>query len=164
MYVTLLFLHSWLRWIILSALVIVLVRAVYAYFNKDSYNKMDNVSAIILVATTHIQVFIGLVLYFLFSPFTTHPLSESMMSNSVIRYWKFEHITLMFIFLIVVQSARILTKKVANSPNKHKINIIFSLFAVLILLLGMPWPHKTYGRPLFRAESSVNIQHNQLFL
>lgn len=164
MYFTLLFMHSWLRWIIVSALIILLVRAVYAYLKKDTYNKIDNVSSLILVASTHAQVLIGLLLYFVFSPFTTHPLSDTMMQNSVIRYWKFEHIAAMLLFLIVVQSGRILSKKVINDLNKHKTNIFFSLFALLILFFTMPWPQKSYGRPLFRAEILIEKNRNQLFL
>lgn len=164
MYFALLFMHSWLRWVIFSALLLIIIRGIYAYLTKDSYKKIDNVSSVILVASTHVQVLIGLLLYFLFSPFTIHPLSEGLMQSPVIRYWKFEHIAIMLIFLIVVQSGRIITKKVSNDGNKHRMTLLFSLLAFIILMFGMPWPHKSYGRPLFRAEKFTEIKHNQLFL
>lgn len=164
MYFALLFMHSWLRWIIFSALLLIIIRGIYAYFSKDSYNKIDNVTAVVLLASTHIQVLIGLLLYFLFSPFTIHPMSEGMMQSPVIKYWKFEHIGIMLIFLIVVQSGRIISKKVSNDANKHRMTLLFSLLAFVILMFGMPWPNKSYGRPLFRAENTAEIKHNQLFL
>lgn len=150
MYLNLLFIHSWLRWVILISLCIVLFRAAYGYLKKTSYTKVDNIFSIILVASTHTQVLLGFWLYFFLSPITTQSYSENFMKNPVLRYWKVEHLTIMLLFLILVQMARIICKKSHTPVRKHKVTFLISFLALVVLMLGMPWPNKPYGKPLFR--------------
>lgn len=149
MYLNILFIHSWLRWIIIIFLCIVLFRAFSGFTKKTPYTKFDNISSVILLASTHLQVLLGFWLYFFLSPLTDTP-TQNFMKNPILRYWKLEHFFMMIVFLVLVQVGRIMTKKSTSNVGKHKKTLLFSFFAFAVLAFSIPWPNTPYGRPLFR--------------
>ena len=162
MYETVLFIHSWLRWIVTFFIILVLFRAFSGWIKKSNYTKLDKVFGGILLGTTHLQFLIGLILYFTLSPITKAAMGNMgfAMKSTALRFWAVEHIVAMFAFLIFVQLGRTLSKK-ANTPSgKHKKCAIFTGIALLILIAGMPWPsRKNVGRPLF-MEYPTKMQQN----
>lgn len=152
MYYNVLLIHSWLRWVIVISLLVVLTRSLYGWMKKNDYTKFDNIMGIILVASTHLQVLIGFWLYFFLSPITTTPAPLNFMKDSVLRYWKVEHFFIMIVFLILVQAGRSISRRKHIALRRHKIIAIFSILAFVLLMLGMPWNNKPYGKPLFRTD------------
>jgi len=159
MYFSVLMAHSWLRWIIMISLLIVLFRALYGWIKRSDYTNCDNIMGIILVGATHIQVLLGFWLYFFLSPMTTTPAPANFMKNPVLRYWKVEHFFIMIVFLILVQLGRSISKRRTTALRKNKVLSIFAILAFAVLLFGLPWSNKPYGRPLlntqFRLESNL---------
>lgn len=157
MYDVILFIHSWLRWIVTFFLLLVFLRALSGWLKNSSFLKFDKIFGGILVGFTHLQLVIGLVLYFGLSPITNAAMNNMgfAMKNSTLRFWSVEHIATMFIFVILIQVGRTLSKRAKHDSKKHKFTAIFTGIATLVLIAGIPWPSRNeIGRPLF-----MGLQH-----
>ncbi|HET6544657.1 MAG TPA: cytochrome B [Chryseolinea sp.] len=141
MYTGLLHTHSLLRYFILIALVVVIVKAVIGLMQKQPYGKWDNKLSLYLFIFTHMQLLAGLILYFV-SPFVKF--GSTTMSDKVTRYWTVEHIFAMLIAVVLITLARTTSKRMSNDAAKHKRMAIFN-FVALVVIVAMIW---LSGRPL----------------
>ncbi|WP_240339611.1 hypothetical protein [Flavobacterium arcticum] len=64
MYQTLLFLHNFIRWLVLASLLFAIYRAYKGYVSKSVFSKADNAIRHWTATIAHIQLMIGMVLYF----------------------------------------------------------------------------------------------------
>ncbi len=131
MYTGLFHTHSLLRYFILIALVVVIVKAVLGLMNKQPYGKLDNKLGLYLFIFTHMQLLIGLILYFV-SPFVRF--GSDTMSDKTTRYWTVEHITTMLIAVVLITLARTTSKRMADDSAKHKRMLIFNSLALVIII------------------------------
>ena len=141
MYTGLLHAHSLLRYFILIALVVVIVKAVIGLMQNQPYGKWDNKFSLYLFIFTHMQLLVGLILYF-YSPFVKF--GSTTMSDKVTRYWTVEHIFAMLIAVVLITLARTTSKRMSNDAAKHKRMVIFN-FVALVVIVAMIW---LSGRPL----------------
>jgi uncharacterized membrane protein len=141
MYTGLLHTHSLLRYFILIALVVVIVKGLIGLINKQPYGKWDNKLGLYLFIFTHMQLLAGIILYFV-SPFVKF--GPETMSDKVTRYWTVEHIFSMLIAVVLITLARTTSKKMTNDEDKHKRMVIFN-FVALVVILAMIW---LSGRPV----------------
>jgi hypothetical protein len=132
MYNGLLFTHSYLRYIILILLVIVVIGALIGLLNKKPYTSTDNKLGLFLFISTHLQLLLGLILFFV-SPVVQF--SGAAMKDSATRYWLVEHNTAMLIAIVFITLARTTSKKMTDSGAKHKRMFIFNLIALVIIVL-----------------------------
>ncbi|MBC8110759.1 MAG: hypothetical protein H7Y04_06845, partial [Verrucomicrobia bacterium] len=63
------FLHSWTRWLVLVLAVVAIYKAFSGWFGKKDYLKADNTIGAAFVGSMHLQLLLGLILYFGLSPF-----------------------------------------------------------------------------------------------
>lgn len=131
MYTGLFHTHSLLRYFILIALVVVIVKAVLGLISKQPYGKWDNKLGLYLFIFTHMQLLIGLVLYFV-SPFVKF--GSETMSDKTTRYWTVEHITMMLIAVVLITLARITSKRMTDDSAKHKRMLIFNALALILII------------------------------
>ena len=141
MYTGLLHTHSLLRYFILIALVVVIVKAVIGMVNKQPYGKWDNKLGLYLFIFTHMQLLVGLILYF-DSPFVKF--GSDTMSDKTTRYWTVEHIFAMLIAVVLITLARTTSKRMSSDEAKHKRMAIFN-FVAFAVIVAMIW---LSGRPL----------------
>ena len=141
MYTGLLHTHSLLRYFILIALVVVIVKAVIGLTQNQPYGKWDNKFSLYLFIFTHMQLLVGLILYFV-SPFVKF--GSTTMSDKGTRYWTVEHIFAMLIAVVLITLARTTSKRMADDAAKHKRMAIFN-FVALVVIVAMIW---LSGRPL----------------
>jgi hypothetical protein len=141
MYPTFIFIHSWLRWIILALFIISIVKSFAGFIGQKEYQKGDNALAASLVGCLHLQVVLGLLLYFAFSPITAAVFSGdvSPMKDAAIRYWAVEHIFAMIVAVVVAQIGRTKAKKLSESVAKFKTQAIFFTIAFVIILSRIPF-------------------------
>jgi len=132
MYNSLLFAHSYLRYIILILLVIVIITSLLGLVNKKPYTNTDNKLSLYLFISTHLQLLLGLILFFV-SPVVQF--SGEAMKNPATRYWLVEHNTAMLIAIVFITLARTTSKKMSDSQRKHKRMLIFNLIALVIIVL-----------------------------
>ena len=134
MYTFLLHLHSGLRWIILVAVVIAVFKSLAGFFGGGEYKKFDKIVAVAFISMMHLQLVIGLVLYFFYSPFVTYNMIEEKS-----RFWSVEHIALMLFAVAAAQIGRSISKKTQDAQVKFRFQSIFFGISLVLMLLGIPW-------------------------
>ncbi len=136
MYNFLLHAHSGLRYLVLLAAIVVIVKSIIGWLGNTPYTKFDKIIAPAYVGLMHLQLLIGLLLYFVFSPFVTYQ-----MGDKVSRYWSVEHIALMIIAVVAAQIGRSISKKSSDAQVKFRFQTIFfgiSILLVFVALATMP--------------------------
>ena len=123
--------HSLLRYFILAALIVVIVKAVISLMNKQPYTKADNRIGLYLFIFTHMQLLIGLILYFI-SPQVKF--GSATMSDKLTRYWTVEHLTAMIIAVVLITLARTSIKRMTDDSAKHRRTLIYNAMALAIIV------------------------------
>jgi hypothetical protein len=152
MYPLILTLHSILRWIVLILAVVAFVRALVGWLGQKEWTALDNRFGMLLSASTDLQVLLGIILYIFLSPITTTAFRDlgTAMGNELQRFWTLEHVLLMIVALILIHAGRATSKSAEGARSKHKRAAIFFGLAILVILIAIPWPFLSYGRPLIR--------------
>ena len=132
MYNGLLIVHSYLRYIILIMLIIVIMTSLIGLMHKKPYVNTDDKLSLFLFISTHLQLLIGLILFFV-SPAVQF--SGAAMKDAIARYWLVEHNTAMIIAIVFITLARTTSKKMTISEARHKRMLIFNLIALAIIVL-----------------------------
>lgn len=144
MYPLLVQLHSYLRYFVLFFLLIIVIRSFYFWQKKLVFNKQTNKLSLYLLISTHLQLVLGLILYFI-SPRVQLSHMAAAMKDPIARYWTVEHITLMLIAVILITVARISIKKLTFDTAKHKRLFFLNIIALIFILAAIPWPHTAIG-------------------
>lgn len=126
--------HSGLRWLTLGILVYAVINALLK-LNKE-YKDSDKTISILALSLTHLQVVIGLVLYFAES--RQNGLSE--MSDSTTRLYSLEHPLMMLIAAVLITIGHSKAKKASESAKKFKTTLIFFSIGLILILSRIPWP------------------------
>jgi len=148
MYSILLFIHSWTRWLVLIAAFWAIFRALSGWQGKKPFTKQDNIAGAVFVGSVHLQLLLGLLLYFLgthwFEILMADP--KGTMKNPVARFWAVEHIVTMIIAAVIAQIGRTLSKRAKQHTHKHKMAFIYFTVAIILIIISIPF----VSRPLFR--------------
>jgi len=150
MYTTALLLHSWIRWIALVAVVGATLAAVRGKVAGST--SLADRWGLVAVTTLDIQMLLGLILYFVVSPNMQEIRAHfgEAMKNPQLRFWAVEHISAMFVALVLVHLGRVLARK-AKTPAAKRMRLLVCFgIATVAIFLGTPWPGTAAGRPLFR--------------
>ena len=134
-------LHSYLRWILLLLLVIVVVKALLGWLGKKPFEKLDNTLSVSLLGATHLQALLGLILYFFLSPITQSAFGDfgAAMKDKYLRFYAVEHLTIMLLAVVMIQLGRTLSKKAIGDQSKHKKLLIYTAIGLVLVLAGIPW-------------------------
>jgi hypothetical protein len=152
MYAGLLGLHSLLRWALIIFLVINIIR-VNVEAGED-FDSTDRKWSLRLLITAHINLLIGVYQYFRYFSNTLieHYTAGDIMKRTDLRFWLVEHPTLMILSIALITIAHIKSKKTGNALKKHRLMSWLYIFALIIMIAGIPWPFREeIGRPLFRG-------------
>jgi hypothetical protein len=149
MYVALVILHSWLRWVVLLAGLAAAGRSLTA--GGRSWTSSDDTFAKWFTIALDIQFTIGLVLYVGLSPLTQMAFSDfgAAMRDAALRFWAVEHLVGMFVGIALAHVGRAKIRK-APENRRHRTAAIFFTLALIAILLSIPWPFMPVSRPLFR--------------
>jgi uncharacterized membrane protein len=151
MYTTVLFIHSWLRWIALIAAVGATFAAVRGQVQGE--RSVADRWGLAAMMTLDIQMLLGLLLYLVVSPNMREIRAHfgEAMKNPQLRFWAVEHVTAMFVAVVLVHVGRVLARKAKTPAAKRTRMIICFGIATVLMFLGTPWPGMPAGRPLFRG-------------
>ena len=132
-------LHSYNRYAILLALVFVLIRSYSGWLGKKTYEKPDNIGAAALLGLSHLQLLLGLIMYFGTSPWTQTAFADmkAAMKNEWQRYFAVEHIAMMVAAVVLIQLGRTFSKKATDDEKKHRLVAIYTSIAVLLIVLSL---------------------------
>ncbi len=144
--------HSLLRWIILILLVVSIVKAFMSKASNKEYTGADKKLFMFTVMAFHLQVLIGLGLYFSSDIVkSAFDMGGEMMGNSSMRFWAVEHIFGMVLSAVILTIGHAKSKRASQSMDKFKKIAVFYLITLIIVLATIPWPFRIEGiaRPLF---------------
>lgn len=141
MYETVQFIHSWWAYLVLLVLLITVVLSLAGLFSKKDYGATEFRLALFTLITSHIQLLIGIVLYFV-SPYF-QALGEvgmgGVMKDSTLRLYLVEHPLIMIISVILITVGYSKHKKKLTSHPKFKTLSIFYTLALIFILSRIPW-------------------------
>ncbi len=153
MYSAILFLHSWLRWLVVGSAIVVVVFALRARAMGREYTRADDRWGLVFIVALDLQVTLGLTMYLFLSPFTRAGFQDpsAAMRSSVLRFFLIEHVVSMVLALVAAHVGRVRTRRASVSREKHQRAASGALIALLCVLVGIPWPFLPYARPLART-------------
>lgn len=153
-YPTLLFAHSWIRWLVLGLGVAVLVQRSVAWRGKARPQVTGVHRA--FVAALDIQLVLGLLLYLVFSPVTKAAFADfgATMGVSLLRFYSVEHV---FGMISAIAAAHIGFDRLRRSERAIegwgpalRFAFIAQAIWLIVTVASIPWPGLPYGRPLLR--------------
>ncbi len=153
MYNAFLAVHSYLRWLVLLAAVVAIVRAIAGVTGKRPWGSADAAAGKWFIIGLDSQALIGIIIYLFLSPFTMSAwgnMAETM-RNGPLRLIVIEHQVGMIIGLALAHIGQARIRKTADAPQAHKLALVFFTLALLAILLSIPWPFMPGGRPLLRG-------------
>ena len=131
--------HSGLAYLALLALILVILWSLVGALSGREFQEKDRKVALIAFILCHVQLLVGLILYFV-SPVGYELLSGGgAMSNPVARLTALEHPLINIVAIVLISVGFIRAKKLESS--KAKFRSIYMLYAVgLVLILSrIPW-------------------------
>lgn len=134
--------HSGLRWVVLMLLIVAIVNAATSQ-SSGKYLKKDKMINLFTMIFLHIQLLIGLGLYF-----TSDKVKfvSGMMGDTLLRFFAVEHIFGMIVAIALVTIGRSKAeKKLKGSRDKHRKIMNSYLFALIIIIATIPWPFRELG-------------------
>lgn len=138
--------HSGLRWVVLLLLILAIFNAFSKKGKGVEWTDKDKKITLFAMIFTHVQLLIGLVLYFM-SPLVQF--SEGFMKNPVYRFYSVEHITTMLIAIALITIGYSKSKRATESVKKFKTVATFYLIGLILILAGIPWPFRDLGAGWF---------------
>lgn len=152
MYQTLTFYHNAMRWLVLASLLFALYRAYKGYFFKSEFTKADNAARHWTATIAHIQLMIGMILYFQ-SPMIQYFLAnfKTAVQDFSILFFGLIHSSLMLISIVLITIGSASAKRRETDKAKFKTMMIWFTIALVIIFIAIPWPFSPLAnRPYFR--------------
>ncbi len=141
MYSTVYFIHSWWAYLVVLVLLIASVNALIGWLSKKEFGANDFRISLFTLITAHIQLLIGIVLYFVapyFNAFSEMGMGE-VMGDSTLRLYLVEHPLMMIIAVVLITMGYSKHKDKLTSKAKFKTLSIFYILALLFVLSRIPW-------------------------
>lgn len=139
MYNILVHAHSGLRWIILILLVAAIVSAAKS-MSSGKYLKKHKMLNLFAMVSLHMQLLLGIVLYFMNGRGKIN-FDSGWMTNAMNRFFGLEHVLLMVVAIAIITIGRSRAeKKMTGTRNQHRAILISYTIGLLLILASIPWP------------------------
>ena len=139
MYQLLVHAHSGLRWFVLLTLIVAIVNSFGKTDGSRSFTNRDRRLALMALIFTHLQLILGLILYFI-SPLVVF--SGESMKNPVLRFYLVEHISLMLLAIVLITMGYSRAKRAIDEGKKFRNILVFYLIGLILILISIPWPFR----------------------
>jgi hypothetical protein len=141
MYPLILGLHNLVRWVALILAIVATVGAFSGWFGKRQWSERDRKIGSFFAIAMDIQLLLGLILYFVYSPLTRTALADfgAAMGVADLRFFAIEHFFYMFLALVFAHLGSVLARRAPDSKAKFQRAAIFFGLSLLLILLGIPW-------------------------
>jgi hypothetical protein len=134
-------LHSYWAYLVLLILILAAGNALFKFFLGKEYSAKDFRISLFTLIVSHIQLLIGLLLYFV-SP-RLQIFSElgmgGVMKDAVNRLYLVEHPTINILAVVLITVGYSKHKKRLTSKPKLKLIAIFYTIALVLFLSRIPW-------------------------
>jgi hypothetical protein len=128
--------HSGWAYLALLLLIIAVVNSVIGLTSKKEFTPKDRKIAILGLIGTHMQLLVGLILYFV-SPLGFNSLGN--MSDKALRLTSLEHPLTNVIAITLITIGWVKHKKLTTSESKFKTFSIYYSLGLLLILSKIPW-------------------------
>ena len=151
-----LFVHSYLRWVVVITSLLLCIRSFMAWRSKRNWKQADERLHVALVADFRCQFTIGLLLYVFLSPLSWAFFADlrNTIKEPTLRFFGMEHVLVMLVATAIVHVGRVQSKHAATDSLRHRRVWTTTLFALLLITAAIPWPGLRHGRPLLRGLTS----------
>lgn len=146
MYPMLVHAHSGLRWLVLLFLLLAIFSSLTKWQSGKTYTASDKRFSLMALIFTHVQLILGLVLYFI-SPKVRF--SGDVMGNSLTRFYTVEHMSLMLIAIVLITIGYSRAKRAVVDGKKFKSLFWYYSIGLLLILVSIPWPFRNLGAGWF---------------
>ncbi len=142
MFTGLLHMHSLLRWVLVVLMVLALIEAFTGKSgNKPFEGKSRKVFLFTLIAL-HVQVLLGLAMYFMSDVVDAALASGEVMKNSSHRFWAVEHMVGMLLGATLITIGWSKAKKAIDDAAKFKKIALFYTLGFILIMATIPWPFR----------------------
>lgn len=131
-------LHSWWAYLALIVLLIAVVNALIGYASKKSFESKDLRISLFALIFTHVQLLLGLAVFFVSEKGIKAFGIEGAMKNSELRLTMLEHPLMNIIAIILITIGWSKHKKVAPEFKFRKILFFYGI-GLLLILSRLPW-------------------------
>ncbi|TVR86700.1 MAG: hypothetical protein EA411_09845 [Saprospirales bacterium] len=131
-------LHSFLAYLFLAVMLAAVIHYIIALSKKKDFGTASGLLAVTGMSLAHLQLVIGIVLYFL-SPLGFANFGADAMGESLQRLYIVEHPLINIIGIVLITIGYSLAKRSATAVQKHKKLLIFYGIGTFLILLRIPW-------------------------
>lgn len=135
--------HSGLRYIALGLLLYAIINAMMSK-SKGQYLKKDKMINLFAMVFLHVQLLLGLILYFT-SNTGKMSFGPGWMSDKIYRFYGLEHISMMILAIVLVTIGRKKAEKESNPRKKHSKIVLWYTIGLILILAAIPWPFRHLG-------------------
>jgi hypothetical protein len=153
LYVSVLFVHSSLRWFVLALALSVTARSALGLWRQLPWSATHERLHKALLLTADLQLALGLALYLWLSPFSRAFFHNPRVGfhDASLRFFGIEHVFGMSIALTLLHFGQVRAQRARTAWDKQRQACWFSLAALLLMAASVPWPFMPYPRPLWRG-------------
>lgn len=152
LYTLFLILHSWNRWLILIAgLIVIFMSLNYFYSENKNYSPIRKI-ALVYISSLHLQFLVGIILYFFLSPVTQAAFNDfgAAMKSPGLRFWAVEHTAISVIAIILAQLGFSISKRKLVESKKVRTLFIWTFISLLLIIIVIPMGIMGVNRPWIR--------------
>lgn len=150
MYLLVLTLHSWFRWVVLLGLLTGVGRAYRGWLGGRVFTALDNAIRHWVATLAHVQLMLGYWLY-LISPLLVGFRLRAAAHAPGTLFFGLQHVALMTVAILVLTIGSAAAKRQATDPAQFRTMAVWFTLALLVVLAAIPWPFSPLAqRPLFR--------------
>jgi len=143
-------LHNFLRWVVVIAGLIAVVRGI---MGRDGSKPYARVPGTVFVASLHVQLILGFIIYFgisgVVAAFRADP--GAAMKIPGLRVYGVEHLLGMIVAAILATIGSARARRANGDGAKNKTSSLFFGIALVVIFVSIPWPFRGdgIGRGLF---------------
>lgn len=133
--------HSWWAYLVLILILVAIINACIGFFSKRDYKQPDYRIGLFTLIVTHIQLLLGIVLYFispLFNGWKTLGI-VAIMKDAYLRKMLVEHPFGVIVGIILITMGWSLHKKQKTSQRAFGKIALFYALGLLLILGVIPW-------------------------
>jgi hypothetical protein len=141
-----------MRWLVLASLIFAIYRAISGCFSKSAFTKTDNAVRHWTATIAHIQLMIGMVLYFQ-SPIVKYFMANpnDAVKNFDSTFFGLIHSLSMLTAIVLITIGSAKSKRNQTDQEKFKTMLIWFSISLIIIFIAIPWPFSPLAnRPYIR--------------